>query len=178
MALGTPFAQAVAGKPPIFAHILIPHIVAGAISLLSGALVLLSRRGTRWRARVEVLYAWAVAGLVATAAGLTAVRGLRDLRVFLLGVLSLALAAVGPFAGRHPAGRARPGAGGLAMPASYAVLWSAFLVDNGRFLPLVGRLPRPARAALPAAVATPLIVWSLLRRPSPGRTPADLGRAE
>jgi hypothetical protein len=103
--------------------------------------------------RAWTIYFWAIAGLVATAGGLTAVRGSRDLLVFLLGVLALA----GRLARRHPRARpwrAWPGHGLhiLAMTGSYTVMWIAFLVDNARFLPLTDRLPTPASVALPAFI--------------------------
>jgi hypothetical protein len=86
----------------VSAAFLIPHILAGLTALASGALVTVSRKGTRWHVRSGAVYFWALAGLVATAAGLTAVRGPRDLPVFGLGVLALALASAGRGARRHP----------------------------------------------------------------------------
>jgi hypothetical protein len=90
---GPPAAVARAG--PAFAAFLVPHIMAGLTALSSGAAVLVARKGTAWHVRAGATYFWAIALLAATAAGLTAVRGARDLPVLGLGLLALALAAAG-----------------------------------------------------------------------------------
>ncbi len=166
------FAPAIAGTGPVFVAFLIPHILAGLTAIASGAVVVVSRKGTRRHVRTGTIYFWAIAVLAATAAGLTAIRGSRDLTVFLLGVLALALASTGRRARRHPRARpwrAWPGQAThiLAMTSSYTVMLTAFLVDNGKNLPLADRLPTAAYWLLPAAIAAPLIAWSINRR---GRT--------
>ena len=47
------------------------------------------------------------------------------------------------------------------MTSSYTVMLTAFLIDNGKNPPLAGRLPTAACWLLPAALAAPLITWSL-----------------
>ncbi len=66
----------------MFIAVLVPHIVAGLTALSSGAAVIISCKGTVWHVRAGATYFWAIALLTATAAGLTAVRGARDLPVF------------------------------------------------------------------------------------------------
>ena len=169
-------AQAVGGGPPpavaragpTFTAFLVPHIMAGLTALSSGAAVLVARKGTAWHMRAGATYFWAIALLAATAAGLTAVRGARDLPVLGLGLLALALAAAGRHARRQPGARpwrAWPGHGPhiVAMTSSYTVIWTAFLTDNARFLPLVSQLPTAGALLLPSAIAAPLAVWSLRR---------------
>ncbi len=173
----TPF-RAIAGTGPVFLAFLIPHMLAGLTVTVTGAVVMVSPKGTRRHVRTGTAYFWAMAVLVATAAGLTAIRGSRDLPVFLLGLLALALASAGRHArrqlrttaGRHP--RTHPRAAGhaphiLAMTGSYTVMLTAFYVDNGKNLPLVDRLPEPAYWLFPAVIAAPLIVRSLRRHRSP-----------
>ncbi len=164
----------------MFTAFLIPHIVAGLTALSSGAAVLVSRKGTGRHVRAGATYFWAIALLVATAAGLTAVRGARDLPVFGLGLLALALAAAGRHVRRQPGARlwlAWPGHGPhiLTMTSSYTVTWTAFLTDNARFLPLISRLPTAGALLLPSAIAAPLTVWSLRRhrRPGPAAQPGQ-----
>jgi hypothetical protein len=164
----------VARAGPVFSAFLVPHIVAGLTALSSGAVILISRKGTGWHVRAGVTYFWAIALLTATAAGLTAVRGARDLPVFGLGLLAFALAAAGRHARRQPGARlwrAWPGHGPhiLAMTSSYTVVWTAFLTDNARFLPVISRLPAAAVILMPSAIATPLAVWSLRRHRLRGR---------
>jgi hypothetical protein len=164
----------VARAGPVFTAFLVPHIVAGLTALSSGAVSLVSRKGTGWHARAGITYFWAISLLVLTAAGLTAVRGTRDLPVFALGLLALAVAAAGRHATRHPGARlwrAWPGHGPhiLGMTGSYTVMWTAFLADNARFLPAISRLPTAGVLLLPSAIAAPLAVWSLRRHRGPGR---------
>ena len=166
------FTRAIAGTGPVFAALLIPHILAGLTAVASGAMVMVSRKGTRRHVRAGTAYVWALAVLVTTAAGLTAIRGTRDLGVFLLGVLALALAGAGRHVRRHPRARpwrAWPGHAPhiLAMTSSYTVMLTAFYVDNGKTLPLADRLPTAAYWLLPAAVAAPLIARSLRRYRGP-----------
>jgi uncharacterized membrane protein len=136
----------VARAGPVFTAFLVPHIIAGLTALSSGAVILVARKGTRWHVRAGTTYVWAIAALTATAAGLTTVRGPRDLPVFGFGLLAVALAAGGRQAVRHPGvrpWRAWPGHWPhiLAMSSSYTVIWTAFLADNAGFLPLISRLP-------------------------------------
>lgn len=175
---GPPPAVARAG--PVFTAFLVPHIVAGLTALSSGAAVLVSRKGTGWHVRAGATYFWAITLLAATAAGLTAVRGARDLPVLGLGLLALALAAAGRHARRRPGAqlwRAWPGHGPhiLAMTSSYTLMWTAFLTDNARFLPGISRLPTAAALLLPSAIAAPLAIWSLRRhrRPGPAAQPGQ-----
>ena len=168
---GPPPAVARAGL--LFTAFLVPHIVAGLTALSSGAVILISRKGTGWHVRAGATYFWAIALLVATAAGLTAVRGARDLPVFGLGLLALALAAAGRHVRRQPGARlwlAWPWHGPhiLAMTSSYTVLWTAFLTDKARFLPVISRLPTACALLLPSAFAAPLAVWSLRRHRNHG----------
>jgi hypothetical protein len=167
---GPPPAVARAG--PVFIAVLVPHIIAGLTALSSGTVILVARKGTGWHVRAGTTYFWAIAALVVTAAGLTAVRGPRDLPVFGLGLVALALAASGRHARRHPGERpwrAWPGHSPhiLAMTSSYTVMWTAFLADNARFLPLISRLPAAAALLLPTAIAAPLVTWTLRRHHKP-----------
>jgi hypothetical protein len=181
-AIGTGPPPTVARAGPVFIAFLIPHIMAGLTALSSGAVVLVSRKGTGWHVRAGTTYFWAIALLAATAAGLTAVRGTRDLPVFGLGLLALALVAVGRHARRQPGARpwrAWPGHGPhiLAMTSSYTVMWTAFLTDNARFLPVISRLPTAGALLLPSAIVAPLLVWSLRRHRRPGLTVQPRPRA-
>lgn len=178
------YIQAVGAKGPLFVVFLIPHILAGMTATVSGTIVMISRKETPRHARLGTVYYWAVAGLAVTTVGLTAVRGSRDLYLLVLGWLALALASVGRHVRRHPSARlsrAWPGYAPhiLGMGTSYTVVLTAFLVDNGTRLPLVGDLPTAAFWLLPATIAAPLIARSLHRhrRGQPAPCPAGEGAA-
>ena len=168
------FAWAIAGTGAVFVVFLIPHILAGLTATAAGAAVMVSPKGSRRHIRMGTVYFWAMGALVVTAAGLTAIRGPRDLPVLGLGLLALALAGAGRHARRHP-GTRNPGTQThiLAMTSSYTVLLTAFYVDNGKNLPLADRLPGIAYWLLPAVIAAPLIVRSLRRYRSPPRREPD-----
>jgi hypothetical protein len=81
-----------------------------------------------------------------------------------LGVLSLAAATLGRFAGRrrwrlsirlHIAG----------VGSSYILLLTAFYVDNGKNLPLWKTLPEIAYWLAPATIGVPLMAWAMVRHP-------------
>jgi len=101
------FARAIAGTGAVFAVFLIPHILAGLTATAAGAAVMVSPKGTRRHVRMGTAYFWAIAALVVTAAGLTAIRGPRDLPVFGLGLLALTLAGAGRHVRRHPGSRSQ-----------------------------------------------------------------------
>lgn len=168
------FSQTIAGTGPAFAAFLIPHIIAGTSAVISGALVSLMRKGTRSHVRTGIFYFWALAVLAATAAGLTAVRGVRDLPVLALGVIAVALAWAGRQARRHPGGWPWRRSSGhaahiVAMGGSYTVMLTAFMTDNSKFLPLLDRLPIEVSLGLPAVAGVPLIALSVRRHRRPKR---------
>ena len=74
MAVAPGFARAIAGTGPVFAAFLVPHILAGLTAISSGALVMVSRKGTERHVRAGTAYFWVITVLAATAAGLTAIR--------------------------------------------------------------------------------------------------------
>ena len=51
MAVAPGFARAIAGTGPVFAAFLVPHILAGLTEISSGALVMVSRKGTERHVR-------------------------------------------------------------------------------------------------------------------------------
>jgi hypothetical protein len=51
MAVAPGFARAIAGTGPVFAAFLVPHILAGLTAISSGALVMVSRKGTERHVR-------------------------------------------------------------------------------------------------------------------------------
>jgi hypothetical protein len=175
MAVTHGLAPAIAGTSLVFLVFLIPHILAGLTATAAGAAVMVSLKGTRRHVRMGTAYFWGLAGLVVTAAGLTAIRGPRDLPVFGLGVFALTLATVGRRVRRHPRTQAlgskntRTQQHILVMASSYTVMLTAFYVDNGKNLPLADRLPQAAYWLLPAVVAAPLIIHSLRRHREPLR---------
>jgi hypothetical protein len=179
------YAGDVAAAGPWFLAFLIPHILAGTAAVASGVTVIHGRKDSRRHVRAGTVYYWALAALAATAAGLTAVRGTRDLYLLVLGVLAFSLASAGRHAWRQPLAwpwRAWPGHGPhiLAMSASYTVMATAFLADNGKDLPLIGHLPKAVFWLLPAAIAAPVIARALHRHTAQAAGPdqtAKVGRA-
>ena len=66
MAVAPGFARAVAETGPVFAAFLVPHILAGLTATSSGALVMVSRKGTESHVRAGTAYFWAITVLAAT----------------------------------------------------------------------------------------------------------------
>jgi hypothetical protein len=50
IAVAPGFAPVIAAAGPVFVAVLIPHIMAGLTALSSGAVVIVSRKGTAWPA--------------------------------------------------------------------------------------------------------------------------------
>jgi lysylphosphatidylglycerol synthetase-like protein (DUF2156 family) len=161
----------------VFLALLAIHVPAGLAAVISGALAATAPKRRGWHTRVGTIYYWAIAVVFATATPMAAIRPARDWYLALLGALAFILAAAGRDYRRHPARRPWRHWPGhtphiLAMGSSYTVLLTAFYVDNGKNLPLWDRLPTAAYWALPALVATPVIVRAAARH----RHPAPSGQ--
>lgn len=151
----------VGSTEPLFLALLAVHAPAGLTAVIAGAGAALSRKGSARHIRLGRWYYAAITVVFATAIGLAALRWRQDWDLLLLGALAFAAATVGYLHRR----RHWPGRTGhiLGMGASYAVMLTAFYVDNGPHLPLWDHLPTWAFWLLPGAVAAPLIARSIRR---------------
>ena len=149
----------VGSTAPLFLAVLAVHVPAGLTAVLTGAGAALSRKGSARHRRLGRWYYAAITAVFATAAVLAALRWRADWPLFLLGGAAYTTATLGYLHRR----RHRPGDGGhiAGMGASYALMLTAFYVDNGPHLPLWDHLPTLALYLLPGAIATPLILRAL-----------------
>jgi len=120
------------------------------------------RRGghSRWGTR----YFWAISAVFASATLLTALRGLEDLKIWLLGAGAIACAWIGRSARRGRWGNSLR-VHLTAMGLSCILMLTAFYVETGDQLPIWKDLPPILYWTLPAAIGLPLIVFTLLRHP-------------
>ena len=141
----------VGSTAPWFLALLAVHIPAGVTAVASGAGAAITRKGSARHIRLGRWYCAAITVVFATAGGLAALRWREDWDLLLLGALAFTAATVGYLHRR----RHRPGHTGhiLGMGASFAVMLTAFYVDNGPHLPLWDHLPVWAFWVLPGAVA-------------------------
>ncbi len=149
----------VGSTAPLFLAILAVHVPAGLTAVLTGAAAAVSRKGSIRHVWLGRWYYAAITVVFATATALAALRWREDWPLFLLGALSFGAATLGYLHRR----RQRPGDDRhiVAMGASYALMLTAFYVDNGPHLPLWDHLPTLAFYLLPSAIATPLILRAL-----------------
>jgi hypothetical protein len=101
----------------------------------------------------------------------------QDYYLFIIGAVAFGAATVG-YQHRR---RHRPGDTGhiVGMGAAYVAMLTAFYVDNGPRLPLLGHLPVLAFWLLPSAIGAPVIARAVMRarRAAPG-PPRPSGPAE
>jgi hypothetical protein len=151
-------------KSPYFLGMVGVHVAVALVCVIAGATAMLSAKRPGRHPKAGTIYYWSLCAVFVTASVLSAVRWAENYPLFILGLLSFALATLGRTALRrrwsywvrlHIAG----------MGASYVFLLIAFYVDNGRNLPLWRDLPPILYWLLPAACGLPLIVWALLRHP-------------
>jgi hypothetical protein len=172
------FSDALAGTRPVFLAFLAIHVVGGLTAVISGVVAATARKRHGRHTQAGTVYYWAITGVFATAAAMTAMRPLRDWYLALLGALAFLLATAGRHLRRHPRSwpwRNHPPGHTphiAAMGGSYTVLLTAFYVDNGKNLPLWDRLPGVAYWLLPAIVAAPLISRSIHQHRRPPATGA------
>ena len=156
---GTVAGLFVGSTSPAFLAVLAVHVPAALCCVAAGAGAALTRKGSRWHVRLGRLY-WRVLFLVAaTALLLAALRWPHDLHLLVLGAVALAAGTAGVLVRRR---RRDHGWHIAAMAASYAVLLTAFYVDNGPHLPLWRLLPSWTFWLIPGLVATPVTVRAVL----------------
>jgi hypothetical protein len=148
----------VGSTAPWFLALLAVHIPAGLLAVATGAGAAATRKGSALHIRLGRWYYAAITAVFATAAALALPRWGEDLDLLLLGTLAFTAATLGYLHRHHH----RPGHTGhtLGMGVSYAVMLTAFYIDNGPRLPLWDHLPTWASWLLPGAVAAPLIARS------------------
>ncbi|GAA1993329.1 DUF2306 domain-containing protein [Catenulispora subtropica] len=151
----------VGSTAPSFLAILAVHVPAGLTAVITGAGAALTRKGSARHIRLGRWYYRAITVVFVSAAVLAVLRWRQDWDLLLLGTLAYTGAVIG-FLHRR---RRRPGNAGhiLGMGGSYAVMLTAFFVDNGPHLPLWDHLPTWAFWLLPSLIAAPVIARSLLR---------------
>lgn len=151
----------VGSTAPAFLAILAVHIPAGTVAVVNGAGAAISPKGSARHVRFGRRYYIALGVVFVTALGLAALRWRQDGYLVALGALAVAAATFG-FIHRR---RRRPGdtAHIVGMGSSFAVLLTAFYVDNGPHLPLLDHLPSIVFWTLPNTIAALLIIRSARR---------------
>lgn len=149
----------VSSTAPVFLVFVGIHVIAGLVSVVSGAIAALSRKGRGRHTTVGKVYFTGICTVFATATALAIMRWREDYGFFLIGLVAFGLALTG-FTARV---RHWPGdtAHIIGMGGSYVAMLTAFYVDNGKHLPLWDRLPTAAFWVLPSVVGVPLIVRAL-----------------
>lgn len=162
---------------PAFLAALAVHVLAGLVSVVSGARTALARKRPGWHPRAGRVYLTGLAGVFTTATVMAAMRWRQDRHLFLIASIAFGLASLGWLARR----RARPGwllRHGAAMGGSYVALLTGFYVDNGPQLALLDRLPHATYWAVPIGIGIPVTVAALVRNGavrSPARRRARAG---
>src|SRR6266852_2104714 len=138
---GTEALTRLVGPPVSLAYgaILVVHIAAGLLAVISGAIALLSPKQRGRHPRLGEIYFWALAVVFVTATVMAALRWAESGYLFFLGSAAFAAGSIGYLA-RKRRWRGWLGVHIVGMSLSYIVLLSAFYVDNGPKLPLWDRL--------------------------------------
>lgn len=149
---------------PVFLTIVGFHVLLGIACVIAGAGAMLSAKARGRHSSFGSVYFWLLAVLFASATVLSAIRWEEDYHLFVLGLLSFVAAVFGRSAARWH-WRRWPRLHLTGMGSSYILMLTAFLVDNGKFLPLWRELPPLALWFIPAAIGLPFLVHALLRHP-------------
>lgn len=135
------------------------HVAAGLVAVTSGAAAMLAAKGELSHRRRGRTYLAALAVVCMSGIGLAIFRWPHFPHLFALAVIAGALAALGYAARRRPSRILHL----VGMSASYAVMLTAFYVDNGPKLPIWRLLPPSVFWVLPSLVALPLIARASIR---------------
>jgi hypothetical protein len=140
--------------------LLVFHVPAGLVSVICGAIAMLSQKRRGRHPRFGRIYFSALAVVALSGAGLAVLRWPADAYLLGLGVAAFGFASLGFIARRiRWRGWATPHV--LGMGLSYIVMQTAFWVDNGPTLPVWSRLPVVAFWIAPSLIGLPLVVRAL-----------------
>jgi hypothetical protein len=155
------FGDQVGSVAPVFLAFLAVHVLAGLTAVVTGAVAALVRKGSPRHIRAGRWYYWAITVVFVTATVLAAMRWRQDYYLFIIGAIAFAAATVG-YQHRR---RHRPGDTGhiVGMGTAYVAMLTAFYVDNGPHLPLLGHLPVLVFWLLPTAIGAPVIARAVMR---------------
>ena len=149
---------------PIFLAVVGVHIAFGLICVVAGAVAMLSPKRAGRHPWYGTVYFRSLGALFVTSTGLAIARWAEDYHLFILGGLAFAFALFGRTARRRrwPAWARLHMTG---MGGSYILMLTAFLVDNGRFLPVWRTFPPLALWFVPSVIGLPILVYGLIRHP-------------
>lgn len=151
---------------PIFLAVVLGiHIPLGLTCVVAGLIAMFSKKGRGRHSTCGKIYFWCLLALTASPTYLSIVRWSENYHLFILGVLSFALAWLGRTAVQKQHWHYRLRLHITGMGLSYVVLLIAFYVDNGKQLPLWRDFPRFTYWLLPLSAGVPLIVRALLWHP-------------
>jgi hypothetical protein len=159
------------GLPYSFFFPLVIHALAGLTTGVTGVVAFSDRKGPARHHRWGTRYLWAYTVVFLTATILSVQRWQADAYLFVLAVLGYSLALGGYSARRfrqapwlrHTLGEYWVIAHLSGMIGSYAVLWTAFYVDNAHLIPGLNRLPTLTFWVAPTLIALPFLVRSIRR---------------
>jgi hypothetical protein len=151
----------VGSTAPVFLAFLAVHVIAGLTAVVTGAVAAFSRKGGRRHIWAGRCFYGAITVVFATATALSIMRWRHDYYLFVLGAVAFA-GSTGGFLHRR---LHRPGDTGhiVGMGSGYAVMLTAFYVDNGPHLPVWDHLPVIAFWLLPSVIAAPIVVRAVIR---------------
>jgi len=139
--------------------LVVVHIPAGVIAVITGAGAMLAEKGGHIHRRCGRIYLGALTVVGLSGVGLVVTRWPRFLHLFALGLVAAALATIG-YAAR---GRRSPTVHLVCMGGSYIAMLTAVYVDNGPKLPVWNLLPPVVFWFLPSLLGVPLVVRAVHR---------------
>lgn len=149
---------------PVFLTIVGFHVLLGLACVIAGAVAIFSPKGRGRHSSFGVIYFWLLAALAGSATILSVIRWAEDYHLFVLGLLSFVSAVFGKSVARGH-WRDWPRLHLMGMGLSYILMLTAFLVDNGKFLPVWRDLPPVLLWFIPGVIGLPFLVYALLRHP-------------
>ena len=146
-----------------FGALLVMHIAAGLVCVITGAIALISPKQRGRHPRAGEVYYWGLGVVFVTATAMAVLRWTQSGDLFFVGSGAFAAGSIGYLA------RKRRWRGWLpvhivGMSFSYMVLLTGFYVDNGPKLPVWDHLPTLAFWIGPSAIGLPLVLRTLWRR--------------
>jgi uncharacterized membrane protein len=149
---------------PVFLWIVGFHILIGISTVIAGAVAILSRKGPGRHSNFGATYFWLLSILASSATVLSLMRWDHNYHLFILGLMAFAAALFGRTAARRR-WRHWPRLHLSGMGTSYVPMLTAFLVDNGQFLPGWRELPHIALWFVPSVLGLPFLINALFRHP-------------
>lgn len=158
------FGIPVPSTDKIFLTFVVLHILISLVSVVSGLVAMLMRKGSGKHNTYGKIYFWSMISAFVTVVILSVMRWPHNTHLLLIGCLAVAFTFTGY---RHAKAKSKNWTRlhTICMGSSYILLLTGFYVDNGKHLPFWNQFPDLFFYMFPSMAGIPIILYALFNHP-------------